>query len=299
MDTPTLSIGGLQYVLHLPPGCLLERYNPLYDGFFSTVGNHGPVIDVRITLDPEPDLAGLARVFRTTDSWSAYRLEGGLLLRLPDPVGNGNSAWSLLIPDGDSPPVIHCGRRMIRRRSGEEILRLVNPIHYPVDQLLSMFYLSRCPGVIIHAAGIRRGNRGIVCAGVSGAGKTTLMRQWRDAPNIEGLSDDRIIIRRLFGLHRAFGTPWAGEGRIASPADCRLEALAFIRKSSENSLRPIGPMEAMQQLLPVCSIPYFDRGVLDQILDFCRDLVSDVPTWELSCRPDRSAADLLDRLLPR
>jgi hypothetical protein len=50
----------------------------------------------------------------------------------------------------------------------------------------------------------------------------------------------------------------------------------------------------LEQLLPVTSIPWYDREVLPDVLDFCGDLVSSVPAYELYFRPDPGVVDFLE-----
>ena len=52
---------------------------------------------------------------------------------------------------------------------------LENPIHYPLDQLLLIRALGP-RGVLVHSAAASSGRRGVLLAGVSGAGKTTISR---------------------------------------------------------------------------------------------------------------------------
>ena len=98
-----------------------------------------------------------------------------------------------------------------------DALSPVDPLEYPLDELLVVHMLSRGRGVEVHAAGVVDSDgRGFLCVGESGAGKSTLARIWLEFPGIEILSDDRVILRRD-GDHIAMhGTPWHGEGRLVS-----------------------------------------------------------------------------------
>ena len=131
---------------------------------------------------------------------------------------------------------------------------MANPLHYPLDQLILMFCLPSHSGVLVHAAGVSRNNKGLLLAGKSGAGKTTFMRQCQMRSDIEGLSDDRIIVRNQNNELRMHGTPWAGEGRVARAQHSTFAALTFLHQSPTNELRKISPQEAFRQLMPTASI---------------------------------------------
>ena len=123
------------------------------------------------------------------------------------------------------------------------------PVRYPVDQILAMYGLGR-RGLIVHAAGVRVRGRAIVLPGVSGAGKTTFCRLSRDREGWDGLSDDRVIIRVPDGTRGAVahGTPWPGEGRIASTRSGPLEGLMFLAQGRANAVEPLSPAQAVKRL---------------------------------------------------
>ena len=74
----------------------------------------------------------------------------------------------------------------------------VDPLSTPLDELLYGALLARGRGAEIHGCGLidAHGN-GLLFAGRSGAGKTTMARLWQDVPGTTILSDDRIILRKL------------------------------------------------------------------------------------------------------
>ena len=77
-----------------------------------------------------------------------------------------------------------------------------------------------------------------------------------------------------------YGTPWLGSGGICHNRRHTLDALVFPVKSSENAVRRISRDAAMERLLPVVSVPWFDRDTLNPILDGIGILVDSVPAWE-------------------
>ena len=93
-----------------------------------------------------------------------------------------------------------------------------NPVHYPLDQLLLMYTLAQREGALLHAAGVDIQGQGFIFPGKSGAGKSTLSRQLVVQKELEVLSDDRIVIRKIDGVFQAFGTPWPGDAGLPGPA---------------------------------------------------------------------------------
>jgi len=176
------------------------------------------------------------------------------------------------------------------------LTRIANPIHYPLDQLLTMFLLAERGGCIVHAAGVHRNGRGIACIGRSGAGKTTLMALLEGRADLDRLSDDRLILR-AGEPSLVSGTPWAGEGMVAANDTAELAALVFLHQGTTHDLSAIAPREAAAQLLPTTSIPWFDEPAMTGCLATLDRLVRDTPAFNLQFSLDGGVADLIDRLI--
>ena len=172
----------------------------------------------------------------------------------------------------------------------------VNPLRYPLDQLLTMFVLASRGGCIVHSAGLAVDNRGVAFVGKSGAGKTTLMSVIEDRPGNTRLSDDRVIFRLEDNCARIYGTPWAGEGMVAANANADLAAIVFLHHSPENHLEPIAAREAAEQLLPTTSIPWFHTGAMTGCLDTLDRIVENTPCFNLHFRPDRDITEIISPL---
>jgi len=295
IGTFDLSIAGLRFSVGIPSGFAVKENDPLYPPFLDSSIPTNLDIEITISCEPEPDRASLPLLFDTQETWTAHRLGEDILLRMPNASEPGY-LWTVRMAGDFKQATVYCSPLMIEDPHNAPEL-ITNPIHYPLDQILAMFHFSAHRGLIIHAAGVSRGNIGVFCAGRSGAGKTTLMRQWRNIPDLCGLSDDRVILREIDGRFRLFGTPWAGEGQVASPLDANLHTLAFVHHGRQNDIRPISPREALHQLLPTSSILWFEQAALDRTLTLCHDLVNSIPAFEVHCRPDPSAAILIDQLL--
>ena len=176
------------------------------------------------------------------------------------------------------------------------LTRIANPIHYPLDQLLTMFLLAERGGCIVHAAGVHRKGCGIACIGRSGAGKTTLMGLLEGRGDFARLSDDRVILH-AGDPHLVSGTPWAGEGMVAANDTADLAALIFLHQGPAHALQPITPREAAAQLLPTTSIPWFDEAAMTGCLATLDRLIRDTPAFNLFFRLDGGVTDLIDRLI--
>jgi hypothetical protein len=160
-----------------------------------------------------------------------------------------------------------------------------------------MYILARRQGALLHASGLYINGRGYIFPGKSGAGKSTITRQFAVRGDTGLLSDDRIVVRKIDGAFKAYGTPWPGEARIAFNKSVPLAGIFFINHGSANQIKEISPQKALARLLPVTSIPWYDREVMDKILTFCEDLISSVPIYELDFKPSVEVVDVLEQFV--
>jgi len=263
---------------------------------------HHPIIktihiDIKITSEPLPDTSSFKQVFEGNGSWIAYIHSGRYYIASLIPPSR-DPVWIAEINNDESRVHIFCSPEIIERKSDNKKHRLLaNPFSYPLDQILMMRYLAGREGGICHSAGWVINGQGLIFAGRSGAGKSTLSKILDYIENTFPLSDDRMIIRKKNDSYKIYGTPWAGEEEIAENQSAPLAALFFLHQKDENKITKLSPSEAVSQLMPVVSIPWYDKTRVEQMMAFYDDMLTHIPAYNLSFRPDASAADCLKRFI--
>jgi hypothetical protein len=264
----------------------------VYDAFLVREGEEGfGDIDVRIHLELGriPSVDGLQEVFRAGQAWSMYRDGGDYWLSLNPPAFE-QPLWVARVDRTFTNVVVYCSEALVSHRGGEVLVK--DPVRYPMDQILLMHVLAQRGGMLIHAAGIDSNGKGYIFPGRSGAGKTTLTQQFVGKEGFNLLTDDRIAIRKLDGSFQAFGTPWPGEAGIALNKSVPLSGMFSLCHGEGNSMRDMTPQEALGKILPVASIPWYDREAIPDMLSFCEDLVFHVSAYELRFKPGLEVVDL-------
>jgi hypothetical protein len=169
----------------------------------------------------------------------------------------------------------------------------LDPLMFPVGELLMINFLASNRGVILHSCGIEIGGEGFLFVGISGAGKSTLASMWEKEGNVTILSDDRIIVRKIDGAFWMYGTPWHGDVKLASPRGVPLKKVFFIRHDVENAVKKLAGIEAVSKYL-VCSFPpFWNPEGMQFTLSFLSDLSSRVPGYDLGFLPDSTAIDFV------
>jgi hypothetical protein len=180
------------------------------------------------------------------------------------------------------------------------------PLEFPLDELLLGHYLSTRGGVELHASAcIDASGEALLMIGQSGAGKSTTARLLRDCARhlqLQGtnattelcmLSDDRVFLRPAANRYTAFGTPWHGEARFASPRRAPVRALLLLEQAKVNSLTRLSAAEATAHLASASFPPMHALELTQTYLDNLATLAITVPCYRLALRPSPEAVELL------
>ncbi len=230
---------------------------------------------------------GMEKKFDTRDSWTAYRKGRNYWLSLA-PLPDQEPMWVVRFTSGMKRVDLFCRAR----RQGKGDRRIIDlPLVYPLDQLLMMYYFSRRKGMLAHAAGMVHKGKAYLFAGASGAGKSTFSLLLAAARAGKMLSDERMIVREIKGKMIAFGTPWAGTAGIARNGNAPLAGIFFLKHGTANGLKKLTTAEALDRILPVVSIPWYDPEPMTKIIAFSKRVITAAPCYEFSFTPDNSAVD--------
>jgi hypothetical protein len=171
----------------------------------------------------------------------------------------------------------------------------VDPLEYPLDELLVINLLGRGRGLEVHGCGVIDGadGRGYLFVGQSGAGKTTMARLWLAGHGTTILSDDRVVLRIEPDGVWMFGTPWHGEAPLASPGRVLLSQLFFLQHSRHNHVEPIGPAAAAARLMAASFPPFHNSAAMAFSLEFVGGVVTRVRQSVLGFFPGPAVLDVV------
>jgi hypothetical protein len=249
--------------------------------------------DIALHLEPcpPPPVAPPDLLFDSGGTWRVYRLGRDLLYVFRPPLGDGPAARAVAVDVLRCRGTLYLPKSPVSRSYGFAL-------SYPLDELLFQHHIARAGGLVVHACGVSAGGRAVLFCGRSGAGKTTTARLFqRHHPEAQVLSDDRMVLRRRGSGWRAFGTPWHGSGKFASPESCRLAAIVFLQHGRATRLGALPAAQVAARLFAQSFPPIWEREGTAQALETAASVAQAVPGYVLRFRPDGSAIQAVRGIL--
>jgi len=232
-----------------------------------------------------PDLAGadLGREVHRQAPWAVYRKGSSwIYLMIPPDPSDPAVHRVMVFDDGHTRGRIFSPSDELFRQGGHDSLALL-----PSDQLVLARALPDFGGVFVHASAVDMGGRGLLFAGPSEAGKSTVVKLIGDRARV--LCDDRVIVRGSPDGFRVHGTWNHGEIDRVSPGSAPLRAVFFLRQAAVNRIDRVDDTRAiLRDLLPRLVRPMVSADWWEKALGVAEAIVRAVPFYDLFF--DRSGA---------
>lgn len=148
-----------------------------------------------------------------------------------------------------------------------------------------------------HSSLIDYQGHGLMFLGPSGIGKTTQAELWnkyRDALIING---DIVFVQETEEAFLGWGTPWHGSSPYCENTNVPVEALIILKQAPENSIRKLEGFEKVTAVSNSVFYPRWLENGMELCLETLDHLLSKIPVYELSCRPDEEAVELTEKTI--
>ena len=149
--------------------------------------------------------------------------------------------------------------------------------------------------VILHASYVKWYEKGIAFCGPSGIGKSTQADLWNKA-GAEVINGDRVMIEvaRPAVMH---GIPFAGSSGICQNQSVPSTAIIVLGQSEENKIWRLEKQVAIKKLYAQSGLNRWSISEVERSLTLLDRLCEMVPIYQMDCRPDESAVELLKNVL--
>lgn len=160
-------------------------------------------------------------------------------------------------------------------------------------------HMLNCGAMVLHASLVQTESGGLLFTGPSGIGKSTQAGLWNKYRHAMILNGDRAVIRKINKKWRAYGSPYAGSSDVFVNRGCEITAIVILKQSEVNYLELVNPVMAFQKLYSQMLMNAWDEEYVNRIVDYIKELIREIPVYLLTCRPDESAVEILERSLKR
>ena len=269
-----------------------ETFEPKFELFRSAVNGPADIVLRHHFSLPDLEDFDLGReVFRKAP-WAVFRRETSWIYVMISPDPSDPTVHRVMVfDDGHTRGRIYSPSDASFRSGGLDSLALL-----PSDQLVLARALPAFGGVYVHAAGMEIDGQGLVFAGPSEAGKSTIVKLVGGRGRV--LCDDRVIVRKGPDGFRVHGTWNHGEIRRVSPDSAPIRGIFFLRQAAVNRIDRIGdPKAVLADLLPRLVRPLVSADWWEQALALAGDIVRDVPFYDLSFDKSGAIAGVIDGFL--
>lgn len=243
-------------------------------------------VNFRVHSGPLPEIKPEEIIFDSGQTWALFRSEGKYVLQDDTLAFNSSpDIYVVLEPDFKSGDIFTWHEPFDEKGS-------VEPLGYPLNQILMILFMSRNRGILFHACGIDDAGRGYLFLGHSGHGKTTMAKLWSKDQGLL-LNDDRIIVREKDDRFLMYGTPWHGCQAEWSTKGVPVHKIFFLNRDGENSVVPKKGIEAVTMLMTRSFPPLWDQNSMTYTINLCQRLVDRIPCHELRFARDKRIVDFI------
>ena len=152
--------------------------------------------------------------------------------------------------------------------------------------------------VVLHSSYIIYEGKGIVFTAPSGTGKSTQADLWKqNRTHVEIVNGDRSVLSCEENIPVVHGIPFCGSSGISLNRAVPLRAIVVLRQGKENVICRLHGAEALKMIYSECCVSPWDKKCMENILQLLIAITVETPVYLLSCRPDVSAVELLDKTL--
>ncbi|MFA6104634.1 MAG: radical SAM protein [Victivallaceae bacterium] len=163
---------------------------------------------------------------------------------------------------------------------------------FPSDQILIANLLAERDGCYLHSCGINFEGKGLLFAGHSESGKSTMCTKFMGKAEI--LCDDRIIVRKRPEGYRIYGTWCHGDIPAVSGSSVSLKAILFLEKAKTNEIIPLkDKREISRRLLETIIKPFVTKGWWNKTLDILENIATEIPCYILKSDKSNEIVELL------
>lgn len=145
--------------------------------------------------------------------------------------------------------------------------------------------------ILFHASALAMDGEGFLFAALSGTGKSTHSRLWREVykDRVTMINDDKPFIRIGENEVRVYGSPWDGKHHLSTNTSVPVKAICILTRDTVNHIEKIRPEDAFSVLFQQ-TYRSKDPVKLAKTIDLIIRMTGIVSLYRLGCNMDPEAA---------
>lgn len=186
---------------------------------------------------------------------------------------------------------------MLIKDGWKDILIIPSIITNDITTLLIMIFYTHAVQrhmIQIHSSMIDYQGKGLLFLGPSGIGKTTMAELWNRYRNALIINGDMNFVQETKEGFLGWGTPWHGSSPYCENTNVSVHALIVLRQAEKNYIRELEGFEKVQLVSNNIIYPTWLEKGMELCLETLDHLLTKIPVYELSCRPDEDAVSLTE-----
>ncbi len=169
----------------------------------------------------------------------------------------------------------------------------IDPLFHPLGSLLMVYMAHFTGGLLIHASGVSDLSNGYLFTGVSGIGKTTMSRLWKEK-GAHIINDDRLWLHKCDNQWHIFNTPMLYYAQ--TPVMAPLTKAFILMQTPQNQQKIIAGSQGALRLMSNCIQHFYDKDMTAIHLDRIIEISSKIPIIELGFKPTTEVVGFIRNL---
>ncbi|MGQ1785767.1 hypothetical protein [Saccharicrinis sp. GN24d3] len=166
----------------------------------------------------------------------------------------------------------------------------VDPLIHPLGSLILLYLTHWKNGLLIHASGVLDKNEAYLFTGVSGIGKSTMARLWKES-GAAVLNDDRLVIRRIDGRIMVYNNPMPYYAQ--RPLRGELKKIFLLKQSLHNYITPLKGVAAYSRVLGNFIQQFYQKEMVQRHLEIVEQTINLVDVYEVGFKPDQDIVEMI------
>jgi len=168
-------------------------------------------------------------------------------------------------------------------------------IEYVLSLRIFSHIVAKDNHLILHASAIHYEDCGVLFAGSTKVGKTTLAKRIiNHHQEAQFINDDKPLIAFEEGIFYVYGTPWAGEEGLCQSISSKLSCIIFLQQGSLSEIRLMSNYEKVVHLIEH-SYHLFTEKFIDSYMHMLNHLIDRVPIYKMIVTNDDKAYELFHK----